>query len=46
MELDFGHFARSQIAGKWQTDESCVEGMLEAIECRDVYNVPQKWTTA
>jgi hypothetical protein len=24
-ELDFGHFARKQIAGKWQADEGCVE---------------------
>jgi hypothetical protein len=36
VKLDFGHFARKQIAGKWQADEGCIEAMLEAMEFCDV----------
>jgi hypothetical protein len=34
--LDFGHLARNQIAGKWQGNESSIEGLVETMECRVV----------
>jgi hypothetical protein len=30
LELDFGHFPRNQIAGKWQPDEGLITGAWEA----------------
>jgi hypothetical protein len=37
LELDFGHFPRNQIAGKWQPDEGFVAGAWEAASFGDVY---------
>jgi hypothetical protein len=34
--LDFGHFSRNQIAGKWQPHKGFIEGGKEARELRDV----------
>jgi hypothetical protein len=30
LQLDFGHFPRNQIAGKWQPDEGFIAAVWEA----------------
>ncbi len=37
LKLDFGHFPRNQIAGKWQPGEGFMAGAWEAESFRDVY---------